>query len=151
MKSYKRWSSLFWLLFSIAILIESIHLGIGALRNPGMGFMAFGASGLLVILSSIVFLQTFYEKEEAITTSLFSKAICKRVLLLLIPLLIYPWMMPLVGYLISTFLLMLFFFWILERKKVWLVLILSFLTTIITYYVFSVWLNCQFPSGPFTF
>ena len=59
--------------------------------------------------------------------------------------------MPELGYLISTFLLMGFLYWILERKKIWLVLLASVLTTLFTYIVFSKWLNCQFPEGLFGF
>ena len=42
MKRNDQRSSLFWLLLSIAIVIESLRLGIGTPRNPGMGFMSFG-------------------------------------------------------------------------------------------------------------
>jgi hypothetical protein len=66
-------------------------------------------------------------------------------------LLIYAKLMPVAGYLLSTFLLMSFLFWIVRGKKWWWVLISSSLTTLITYYVFSVWLKGQFPEGLFSF
>jgi hypothetical protein len=59
--------------------------------------------------------------------------------------------MPVLGYLISTFLLMIVLFWILERGKVVFVFVSSILATIVTYFVFSKWLNCQFPDGLFGF
>ncbi len=151
MKIYDQGSSLFWLLISIYVIIESLRLGIGTLQNPGMGFMAFGASGLLGILSLILFLQTFFKKEEAKIGPLFAGKLWEKVLIILISLVIYAKLMPIVGFLISTFLLMVFLFWIFERKKVWWILFFSFLVTIITYYIFSVSLNCQFPSGFFGF
>jgi hypothetical protein len=40
-------------------------------------------------------------------------------------------------------------FWTLERKRIVWVLFSSILTTLITYFVFSKWLNCQFPDGLF--
>ena len=49
MKLYDQTSSLFWLLVSVAVFIESIRLGIGDLHNPGRGFLTFGASGILGI------------------------------------------------------------------------------------------------------
>lgn len=149
MKAYDQGSSLFWLLLSIAVFTESLRLGIGTLHNPGMGFMAFGASGLLGILSLFQFLRASLEKKKTKDDPLFAGTLWKRVLFVLIALAIYSRLMTVTGYLISTFFLMILLFWILERKKWWLVLILSFLTTFITYYVFSVWLNCQFPSGLF--
>ena len=51
MKTLDLASSLFWLFVSIAVFVESLRLGIGTLRSPGMGFMTFAASGILGILS----------------------------------------------------------------------------------------------------
>jgi len=150
MKTYDLVSSLFWLALSISAFIESIRLGIGTLHNPGMGFLAFGASGLLGILSLILFLQTFLTKKGPKIELIFSGTLWKRVILVLIALLIYSKLMPLLGYLISTFLLMTFLFWILEPNRMrWFLwsLIISFITTILSYYIFSILLNCQFPTG----
>jgi hypothetical protein len=149
MKTYDQISSLFWLLLSISVCIESIRLGIGTLRHPDMGFMAFGVSVLLGILSLGLFLRAILKKEEAKIEPFFSGKLWKRVLFVLIAILIYSQLMPVVGYLISTFLLMSFLFWIVKGQRWWGVLILSFLATLITYYVFSVWLKCQFPEGLF--
>ena len=154
MKLYDQASSLFWLLLSVSILIESRRLGIGTLRNPGMGFLTFGASGLLGILSLILFLQTFLGKEEAKVEPLFSGTLWKRALVVLITLVVYSKLMPLIGYLISTFLLMVLLLCILESKRIrWFFwsLIISFLTTTISYYIFSILLDCQFPAGLFGF
>jgi len=112
-----------------------------------MGFMAFGASIVLGILSLILFFKTILKKEEVKGEPLFAGKLWKRVLLIVIALLIYTKLMPLTGYLIGTFLLMSFIFWVANVRKWWWVLTSSFLTTIITYYVFSVWLRCQFPTG----
>ena len=147
MKTYDRWSSLFCLAFSLIVLIESLRLGTGTLQDPGMGFMAFGSSGLLGILSLVLFLQTVFKSEKSKTEPLFSGYLWKRVLFVLIALLIYAKLMPVVGYLIGTFLLMSLLFWIVKAQKWWWVLVSSFLTTLATYYVFSIWLNCQFPEG----
>ena len=144
-------TSLFWLVLSIFVCAASLRLGIGTPRNPGMGFMAFGASILLGILSLTLFFQTMFKKEEVKTGSLFAGKLWKRVLVVVIALMIYAKLLPWTGYLIGTFLLMNFVFWMAKIKKWEWVLVSSFLTTVITYYVFSVWLNCQFPEGFFGF
>jgi hypothetical protein len=151
MKVYDQTSSLFWLLVSISVFVESIRLGIGTLQNPGRGFLTFGASGILGILSVILFLRASLRKEEIKAAHFFAGPLWKRVLLVLIVLVVYSRFMPVLGYLISTFLLMIVLFWILERGKVVFVFISSILTTIVTYFVFSKWLNCQFPDGLFGF
>jgi hypothetical protein len=149
MNIYDRGSSLFWLFFSVFVFIESLRLGIGTLRNPGMGFLAFGASGLLGILSLILLLQAICKKAEIRIQPIFAGILWKRVLFILVALLIYSQVLPLGGYLITTFFLMGSLFWIVEQQKIGWSLILSFLTTLITYLVFSKWLNCQFPDGLF--
>jgi len=46
MKTLDQTSSLFWLLVSISVLVESTRLGIGTLHDPGMGFLSFGMDSL---------------------------------------------------------------------------------------------------------
>lgn len=151
MKNLDQASSLFWLLVSIAVLVESIRLGIGKVQNPGMGFMTFGASGILGILSLALFIRASLSREEREAKPLFGGGLWKRVLFVLLVLSVYSVAMPTLGYLLSTFILMTLLFWVLERRKVWLVFMASFLSTLITYFVFSKWLNCQFPDGLFGF
>ena len=151
MKTLDQTSSLFWLLVSVSVFIESRRLGIGTLHNPGMGFLTFGASGILGILSLILFLQATLRKKEIKATPFFAGPLWKRILLVLIVLILYSRLMPVLGYLISTFLLMTFLFLILERKKIVFVVASSTLITIVTYIAFSKWLNCQFPDGLFGF
>jgi len=146
MKVYDQLSSLCWLLLSIVVCIESTRLGVGTLRHPGIGFMAFGVSSLLGMLSLALFLQATLRPREVTTEPSPPRKFWKRVFLVLLAIVAYAELMPYGGYLISTFLLMSFLFWIV-KGKLWGVLILSSLTTLITYYVFSVWLKCQFPSG----
>ena len=147
MRNYDMGSSLFWLVLSILVCIQALHLGVGTLRNPGMGFMSFGASGLLGILSLVLFLKALSKREDVKIASIFSGTLWKRVLLVWVALLVYARVMPLGGYLISTFFLMGFLFWIVRGQRWWWVVVLSSLTTVITYYVFSIKLNCQFPEG----
>jgi hypothetical protein len=149
MKTLDQTSSLFWLLVSLSVFIESVHLGIGTPQNPGMGFLTFGASGLLGILSLLLFLQASLQKDKMKAPSLFAGKLWKRILFILVLLILYSRTMPVLGYLISTFLLMTTLFWMLERKKIVWILGCSLLTTLITYFVFSKWLNCQFPDGLF--
>jgi hypothetical protein len=147
MNIYDRGSSLFWLFFSVFVFIESLRLGVGTLRNPGMGFLAFGASGLLGILSLILLLQAICKKAEIRIQPIFAGILWIRVIFILVALLIYSQVLPFGGYLVTTFFLMGSLFWIVEQQKIGRSLILSFLTTLITYFVFSKWLNCQFPNG----
>ena len=151
MKTFDQASSLFWLLVSLSVFVESLRLGIGTLHNPGRGFLTFGASGVLGILSLILLLQASLRKKEVKTPPFFAGPLWTRILLVVIVLVVYSWVMPVLGYLISTFLLMTTLFLILERKKILFVFVSSILATVVTYLIFSKWLNCQFPDGLFGF
>jgi putative tricarboxylic transport membrane protein len=145
MKTLDRASSLCWLLVSVAVCVGSLKMGIGTIHNPGRGFMPFGASGLLGLLSLVLFLKASRGKKEATPIPL-AIGEWRRILLVIIALTAYSVFMPTAGYLISTFILMAVLFWTLE-KKVGRALLSSLLTTVVTYVVFSKWLNCQFPEG----
>jgi hypothetical protein len=151
MKTLDQTSSLFWLLVSILVFAESIRIGVGTVQNPGMGFMTFGASGILGVLSLVLFFQASLPKEDVPHKPLFAGRMWRRVLFVLLALTIYARVMPILGYLISTFLLMSLLFWVLERKRIGFVLLYALLATLFTHLVFSKWLNCQFPHGLFGF
>lgn len=140
------WTSLFWLVFSIAVGIQSMRLGIGTLGNPSVGFLAFCASALLGLLSIALFVRTVLQKEEK-REHIFAGKFWKKVICVLVALTIYAKILSFAGYLLSTFLLMCFLFWVARFKKWWWIPIASVMTSIVTYVVFSLWLNCQFPRG----
>jgi hypothetical protein len=151
MKTLDQTSSLFWLLVSILVFAESLRIGIGTVQNPGMGFMTFGASGILGILSLVLFLQASVRKEDLRHKPLFAGTLWRRILFVLLVLTVYARVMPVLGYLISTFVLMTLLFGILEKKRIGFVLLYALAATLLTHLVFSKWLNCQFPQGLFGF
>jgi hypothetical protein len=152
MRAYDRRSSLFWLLLAVMVLIASIRMGVGRPSNPGMGFMAFGASGLLGVLSLLLFLRVRFRKgkPDSLSPPFFSGR-WKNIPIVLGVLILYSVFMPHLGYLISTFFLLTVLFWILERASILRPIMLSACSTLLTYIVFSKWLNLQFPEGLFSF
>jgi hypothetical protein len=142
-------SSLFWLFVAIVVSVGAFRLGLGNFRAPSIGFMPFGAAVLLGLLSIVSFLQAVAKEKTAKKAPPFRGTLWLRVVFAFAALLAYAQAIPLIGYNITTFLLMTFLFWIVERQNVWKVVVYALLTTGITYYVFSKWLNCQFPLGPF--
>ncbi|MCK9362381.1 MAG: tripartite tricarboxylate transporter TctB family protein [Syntrophales bacterium] len=143
--------NLFWFFIGVVVSVASFNLGIGSFSEPGMGFMPFGAAVLLSILALISFLQTAAKRNKAHSPSMFRVIGSRKVFFVFAGLVIYAQAIPLAGYNISTFLLMTFLFWIVEPQKIGKVAIWALLATVITYYVFSKWLNCQFPIGPLGF
>jgi hypothetical protein len=130
------------------VFVGSIHLGLGTTRQPGPGFITFGASGLLGILSLIGFVRTFTGKRKSGET-LFKNILWWRVVLSGLAILAYALVIPALGYLITTFLLMLFLYFMIHEQKWYWVIISSLLSSLGSYYLFSKLLNCQFPDGLF--
>jgi hypothetical protein len=149
MRALDQAGSLFWLLVAVYVFMESLRLGLGTPRNPGMGFMTFGGSILLAIFSLIIFFQGFFKREKPEAKPPAAETLWARVLAVAVALLLYSCLMPFLGYLINTFLLMSFLFGIIRRMKWRWVFVSSFATTAATYYLFSKLLNCQFPYGLF--
>jgi hypothetical protein len=146
-----RSSSLFWLCIAAVVAVASFQMGLGTIRTPSIGFMPFGAAVLLGLLSIISFFQAAAKEKTEKPVPLFRGTFWVRVILVFVALLTYGQAIPFGGYNITTFFLMTFLFWIVERRKIWKVVLYALLTTVITYYVFSKWLNCQFPTGPLGF
>lgn len=152
MKRLDLTSGLFWLFFSSLAFAGSLRMGIGTVESPGMGFMPAVASGLLGILSLILLTNTILKKLKDVTvTGGITAAILRRgALTVVFGVLIYAMIMPKLGYLISTFLLMTLLYWYMERngaKGLLRSAVLSLLTTAISYYLFAVLLSCPFPAG----
>ncbi|MBI5441595.1 MAG: tripartite tricarboxylate transporter TctB family protein [Deltaproteobacteria bacterium] len=142
-----RGSSLFWLLLSLTVMAGARRLGIGSLTEPGSGFVSFWAALLLAVLSSVLLLRSTLKRPPGAEEPLFRGKRWPRVVFVCAALFAYTRALEYGGYLLTTFLLMAFLFWLLERKKAWGALAYAAGTTVGTYLVFSKCLNCRFPSG----
>lgn len=146
-------AGLFWLAFSILVMYGAWQLEIGTLSVPGVGFMSFGAACLLLIFSTARLIQASLadERQGTATETLFRGKLWWRVVLVIAALFSYTYVLPLLGYVIATFLLMLLLLWVAGGRKIWVVFAYATCMTGVTYYVFSECLKCQFPMGPFGF
>jgi hypothetical protein len=144
-------TSTFWLCISVIVSVASFRLGLGKLSTPGSGFLPFGAAVLLGMLSIVCFLQAMGREKSAEAQPLFHGMLWPRVILVFAALFAYAQLIPFGGYNMTTFLLMAFLFWIAGQKTIWKVALYSLTTTALSYYVFSRWLNLQFPIGPLGF
>lgn len=140
-------SSLFWLLVGVLICLESLRMGIGTFQNPGRGFITFGTGIFLGVLSVALFVQSFRKKGRTRLNPLFSGTLWIKVIPILSSMFLYAMFMPSGGYLLSTFILTTFLFWVVERTKIYWALAFSILTTGFSYYIFGKLLNVSFPTG----
>jgi len=151
-KKLDLWSAIFWLMVGGFISIHSYRLGLGSLRNPGAGFLFFWGGIFLGILSiSIIVSSIASRKEDHPKSSLqvFENINWKKVTAVLTSLILYGLLFERLGYLISTFLLFAFLLYSIETKRWFVVFFVAFLSSSLSYLLFSVWLQVRLPKGIF--
>jgi putative tricarboxylic transport membrane protein len=154
MKRYVLTDGLIWVLLGIGICIGSITLRLGDFHTPGAGFLPFISGALLGVFGLILMFSTLIsqareekdagdEKDPAkqgwgrFLNPFLTVAVLFGYILLLEPL----------GFLITTFVCLLFLFKLSEPRRWVTPLLLSGATAVLSYLVFAVWLQCQLPKG----
>lgn len=145
-------SGFFWLAISIFVCIEASRLGIGDFHSQGPGFLPF-LSGVMLSALSIILLvtSTLKKMEKRGIKNLWKGMSWGKVVLVLSLLLIYALLLPILGYLIATFGLIILLFGIVGKTKVWIKIVAGIITVLATYMVFCVWLEVQLPKGILSF
>jgi len=133
----------FLLLFFLTLL-GIRGLKIGNAHNPGAGFMPFWSGILLLLLAAVNFWRSFTrgakDAHQVIKPSF-------KTIFVLAGILAYTVIAPYLGFSITIFFLLVLFFSLIERKNFPLIIIISGVTTILTYLVFVMLMKCQFPRG----
>jgi Tripartite tricarboxylate transporter TctB family len=148
MRRAEQITCLFWLALAGGLCVGSIQLKVGTPSEPGSGFLPFGTGMLMGILALVHLAQVTFRKDEK-KEPLLGEVRWKRGACVVGSLILYALLLPLLGYLLSTFFFMANLFSIYERKKWWTVGGASLLVIAVTYLVFHHWLKVQFPLGFF--
>jgi len=153
MEKYNRVEGWLWLVLGSGICIGAIRLNLGSLHYPGPGFIPFLTGAFLGVFGLILgFSKISNGFEEEITRKkIWAKGSGKNILLPLLALFGYVLLLDLLGFLITTFLFLLLLFKLTEPKRRFIPLALAGSTAVLSYFLFCVWLQCQFPKGAFKF
>jgi putative tricarboxylic transport membrane protein len=128
----------------------AIGLKLGTPSDPGPGFLPFGTGALLGILALVHLLKVSVVVSNGKNEEFLRQEVKWRsTLVVVLAVLVYALLLPFLGYLIATFILMIVLFSLNDRRKWSLVIPASLLVIGITYLVFHVWLKVQFPPGYF--
>jgi putative tricarboxylic transport membrane protein len=147
-----RISGVFWLCFSILIIILSYRLGLGTLHQPGPGFLFFWVNIILAIMSLVVLIRAWGgKKEEGPQPPLFRGQRISKIVFVMLSLFIYVILMETVGFIVMTLLLFVFLLGVIEKKKYYFTVFVSVLVTAISYLIFETWLQCLLPRGVLDF
>jgi hypothetical protein len=141
-------SSLFWVGASVLIILGSLRLQFGVPQNPGPGFLPFLVGLLLLILSLALLIRSLRgrrEKESALATAgVKNFKLFGTVAALLLFALIFPYL----GFLLTTIPLMIFLSRAIGGLNWKTSLAIGILISFSMYILFKLWLNVQFPPGP---
>jgi putative tricarboxylic transport membrane protein len=143
-------SSIFGLIFGLALIFLSYRLGLGHLTNPGPGFLPFWCGVILAGLSLIVFFQGKLAQRVGrgkTIRNLWTGMRWSKGAYVVLALLAYTFTFTYLGFLLSTTVLLIFLFKAIEPEK-WISAIGgAILASLICFVVFSLWLDVQLPRG----
>jgi putative tricarboxylic transport membrane protein len=139
-------ANLVWIALAVAVCVESVRLKVGSLRAPGPAFLPFFAAVLLGILSLISLIQTWREKEES-GAGVWSGTPLVKIGLLVGVLFLYTAVLKVLGFLLATFLLLLFLFRVVEPLRWKTILLVTAVTMGGIYLLFGVLIESSLPKG----
>lgn len=143
---------IFWILLSLFVMFASGKLGLGRFRDPGPGLMPF-LVGLILFLVSlprlIVSLLRIGDKDQAVKKEVRQSSVWK-ISPLVVCLFAYGLLFEKLGYLITTFLLLIILFRLTGNKRWSVMVISSALVVLVTYFAFNA-LGLKFPMGILNF
>ena len=142
--------SIFWAAVAVYVCIRSVKLGLGNYENPGPGFIFFWCGVALGGLSLVILASAVTAKRNGTATvpgKVFTNVNCFKILFTLASLILYAIFLEKLGFLISTFLLISFLLNSIGAKKIYLVILISFASTILTYAIFGILLHTRLPRG----
>ncbi len=143
-----RWSGLFWLAISIFVSVESFRSDVGTFHAPGPGFFPLLASIVLGTFAIVLIVITSLKKARGREIKSLWKGIgWRKILLVIASLFVYGIFVPKLGYLLTTFGLMILLFSIIRRSRLWLNSLMALITVLATYIIFQIWLEVQLPKG----
>jgi putative tricarboxylic transport membrane protein len=139
-------SSLFWMVMGGFVAWSGWDLELGAANDPGSGFLLFWVGMIMLGLAGAVLLEALRAPAGPVR-ALWAGARWSKVVLVLAALAAYGWALPRLGFILTTSLVLVFLFKVVEPQR-WSVAIGGALASaLIAHLVFKVWLGAQLPVG----
>lgn len=123
------------------------RLGLGSISHPGPGFFPLGIAALLCLMSLGLLVKGFLLQKRASSTEDAQKTSWARPLLTLAVLSGYGVFFTRIGFVLSTFILMMILVWGVGRQRPLLAFIISTLTVGVAYALFVATLGLPLPKG----
>lgn len=147
MEKRQKVTLVFWFCLSLFVCVESFRLGLGSFKAPGPGFLPFGASLAILLLSLFLFLKERGRKLSEKAAPLFRGKKIRNVIYILAGIFAFPLLLGRLGFFLCTFLFIGFCLRMIVPHRWRVVLVMSIGVTIISYLLFDTWLMIQLPKG----
>jgi putative tricarboxylic transport membrane protein len=147
----KRWNQIAGCtgtVFGALLVAFSLRLKLGSWTEPGPGFTPMGVGVLLIILCILYVVGSIRGKDQGgKEESPWPRENLGKIIGVLISLFLFAFVLPFLGFLPATFLLMVYLFRVVESER-WFVTVFKAVVSVgITYVIFERWLMVQFPKG----
>jgi putative tricarboxylic transport membrane protein len=139
--------SLILIVTGVVFCVASSRIGLGEFHNPGPGLIPFLEGGFLILFSLGVIIEAHLKTEMGVKTRLLEAKRSRIVWLTMIFFFAYSFSLDILGFLLSTFLILIYLFKISKGGTWKSALILSLITTAASYWVFGYLLKIQLPKG----
>ena len=144
---HDRYTSLILGVLGLYVAFEGWKLQLGTFQQPKAGFMVFCAGLILFGLSTILCLKALLKRNQEEAKPLWKGVHWQKGAKVMVALFCYALIFRWAGFLISTFLLLLFLLKGVEPQKWRVAVVISVVTIALCYLVFVVLLEAQFPAG----
>ena len=134
------------LVFGLVAFAEATRLRFGSIARPGPGFVPVVLAAAFSLVCVALLVNARRPRDAAAPPV--ARLGWPRIAAAMAALFVYALALEPVGFVAATFVLLLFFFRVLERQRWLAALAGSLVTALVTYLVFKIWLNVQLPAGP---
>ena len=143
-----------WIFIGAIISAWSYRTGVGRFNEPGVGFVAFAAGLFIIGVGTLVTVFRMPEQPKvkaagSTTHARFLESAPFKLTYTLALLLFYALFLNLLGYVVTTFVVLFGLFYNPSGRRWAGPFLASFLSVAATYLIFEVWLKSQLPRGVF--
>lgn len=141
--------ALFFFLIGVTCLVGSLLMPFGKAKNPGVGFYPLLVGIFLVVLSVSFIIQSWKSRHDQLPDEerFPQGSDLRRVLALVIAVGLYPVLLTFLGYILSSFFLLVSVLRLFGLQSPWKIVLIALITVGLSYYLFAQLLAVPLPRG----
>jgi putative tricarboxylic transport membrane protein len=149
MRRYQTWAAAFLFFVGLLATLQARKLTLGEFGRPGPGFFPFYLALFFTIVSLALILRFLRSaaSDQEVPQRVAKTVRAEKVFATLLGLIVYAFALEWLGFLLSTFILMLFLFKAIDPLAWPAAIGGSLATALLSYVVFKIWLQIALPAG----